>query len=192
MGDFIVFLIFAALVYLLDKVDNKRKPVPKRQGKPKRQGGNRQQSVPPERTPQVQLPPPTPEPWPEQQRRTPDVLPQQPQVVWDIPAPIPPEEREVYREPGTVEQAAAEAVQEEMADEVRTAAYEAERAAEEEVIREQETVTYEEQAKLPGKVQAVPPLRLTPETALQAMALTAVLAPPVSRRPRLYRRRECM
>ncbi len=181
MGDFIVFLIFAVLIWLIDKVDNKRKPVPKQS---RRKSGRTLRHEAGQRQADVPLPP-VPAPWPEQQRQQPEVQPE-PQIVWDIPAPPERAEQQVYREPGAVLQNMQEAAAEAADEAARMAAYEAARAAEDAAIRAQEQAEYQRQAKLPGTQPERKPLSLTPETAMQAVALSVILAPPRARTPRRY------
>jgi len=191
MGDFVVFLLFALLFFLLDKADNKRKPVPKRSGQPQPRAQQppetQRQRETRDSAPQqpVELPPAPPAPWPEQQRQQPEVK-TEPQIVWDIPAPADPAEGRVYREAGTAVQNMQEAAEAAAADAMHTAAYETARAAEEAAIRAQEEAEYLRQAKLPGTQAERQPLTLTPATAMQAMALSVVLAPPRARVPRRY------
>lgn len=204
MDSIWIILLLAALGFLLDKVDNKKKPVPKK-GRPRT--GTTPSDTAPSRKPMKiepwghgQLPPPMPDPWGMSKHRESGPAlekeagkPGKRSLGFEVPtlrnAPAPKtpatiDAQGVYRESGTILQEQAEAANAELADKTRAMSYAAERAAEEAMIRAQEEAVYLRQAKIP-RTQAKRKKRviLSARQARKAVILSEILGSPRAIKP---------
>lgn len=204
MDSIWIILILAALGFLLDRADNKKKPVPKK-GRP--QTGTTPSDTAPRRKPMKiepwghgQLPPPMPEPWgmPKRQesgsaQREKAEKPEKRGLGFEVPtlrnAPAPKtpatiDAQGVYRESGTILQEQAETANAELADKTRAMTYAAERAAEEAMIRAQEEAVYLRQAKIPGtQAKRKKRVTLSARQARKAVILSEILGSPRAIKP---------
>lgn len=205
MDSIWVILILAALGFLLDKADNKKKPVPK---KGRQQPGIPPADTAPKRRPiemkpwghDQQLPPPMPKPWGTPKRQESEPVPEKTSekpekhdlgfevpTLRNAPAPKTPatiDSQGVYRESGTILQEQAEAANVELADKARAMTYAAERAAEEAIIRAQEEAAYLRQAKIPGtQIHRKKRVTLNARKAQKAVILSEILGSPRAKKP---------
>ena len=88
----------------------------------------------------------------------------------------------VIREPGVLASELQERLRERAADLARQTAYETQRRLEETATRAREAAAYAKDAKLPAAQPPTPRLRLTPQTAREAIVLAEILGRPKAHR----------